>query len=35
MYSLLSENKKESIAAKGINIAIEFNEYIFLKKKIT
>ena len=37
MHSLLSENNKESIATKAVNIAIEFNEYkyIFLKKKIT
>ena len=27
MHSVLSENNKESNAAKGANVAIEFNEY--------
>ena len=36
MHSILSENNKESNAAKGINITIEFNEYKdILLKKIT
>ena len=37
MHSVLSENNKESNAAKGANVAIEFNEYkdILFKKKIT
>ena len=37
MHSVLSENNKESNAAKGANVAIEFIEYkdILFKKKIT
>ena len=37
MHSILSEKNKESNAAKGVNIAIEFNEYkeILFKKKTT
>ena len=37
MHPILSENNEESNAAKGVNIAIEINEYkdILLKKKIT
>ena len=36
MHSILSENNKESNAAKGINITLEFNEYKdILLKKIT
>ena len=36
MHSVLSENSKESNAARGVNIAIEFNECkdILFKKKI-
>ena len=37
MHSILFKNNKESNAAKGVNIAFEFNEYkdILFKKKIT
>ena len=35
MYSILSENNKESNTAKEVNVSIEFNEYkgILLNKK--
>ena len=38
MYSLLSDNGKESNTAKGVNIATEFNEFkdtLFNKNVLT